>query len=99
VTDGNRPDVVEAVRVIGVVVCEEHGVDVGDPGGDQLQPQLRRRINEQPRPLVLDHGADPRALVARIGGTAHRAAAADLRNAETRAGAEEGQLHTISTLS
>ena len=91
---GDRAEVVDAVRVVGVIVREQHRVDAVDAGGDELQPQLRRRVDQQPRAAVrLDDRADARALVARIGRTAHRAAAADLRDAEARAGAEEGELH------
>ena len=42
---------------------------------------------------AFDHGADARPLVARIGRPADLAVAAELRHAEARAGAEEGQLH------
>ena len=33
--------------VVGVIVREQHGIDLGDPGGDQLQTEFRRRVDEQ----------------------------------------------------
>ena len=35
-TDGERPEIVDAVGVVGVIMREEHRIDTIDPGGDQL---------------------------------------------------------------
>jgi hypothetical protein len=86
--------VVDAVGVVGVVVRVQHGVQPVDPVRDELDAQLGRRVDQEPRAGVgLDHRADARAPVARVGGAAHPAVAADDGNAERRAGAEEGELH------
>jgi len=83
--------------VVGVIVREQHGIDLGDPGGDQLQSEFRRCVDEQAGARMFDDRTDPGPLVPGIVRAADRAGAPDLRNAETRAGPEEGQLHTVST--
>ena len=44
---GIGPQVVESEQVVGVIVREQHGVDDADPLAQQLQTQLRRRVDEQ----------------------------------------------------
>ncbi len=93
-------DVVEAMRVIGVVVREKHRIHLIDPRGDQLESQLRRRIDEKADPVIcLDYGPNPIALVAWIGRAAHIAITPNLRNAKAGSGAEEKELQRVSTLS
>src|SRR6185369_6860997 len=89
------------VRVVGVLMGERDGVDPVDSRRDQLEPQLRWRVDEQPRAAVaLHNGADARSLVTRVGRPADLAMATDLRHTEARSGAEKGQLHyTVSTFS
>jgi hypothetical protein len=87
-------EVVDAVRVVGVQVREEHRVGPRDVGGEQLEPKLRRRVDENDRAAVrLDGGADAGSLVTRIRRPADRTAAPELWNAEARARAQEGELH------
>jgi hypothetical protein len=55
------------MSVIRVVVREQNGVDVGHSGGNQLHPQLRRRIDQDSRsPVRLHDRPDPRPPIARI---------------------------------
>ena len=80
------------MRMIGVVVREEHSIDPVDTGGNQLQPQLRRGVDEYAgAALGLHQRTHPGALVARISRPADRAPAPKLRNAKARSGSEEGQ--------
>src|SRR5207248_1225798 len=72
-------------------VCEQHGIDTIDAGGDQLQTQLGRRVDEYSRTAVrLHQRADTGALVARIRRATHGASAAKHRDAEAGTGTEEG---------
>jgi len=69
--------------MIGVIVCEQDGIDIGDTSRDELHPQLGRRIDQNSRPPIdLDDCADPRSPVARIRRAAHGTSASELRNAE-----------------
>ena len=87
------------MRVIGVRVREQNRVDAIDSRGDELQSQLGRRVDENSSTRVaFNHGADAAALVAGIWRPADLAVAAELRNAEARAGAEEGELHRRSAV-
>ena len=90
----NRADVVEAVRVVGVIMRVEYSVDAIDSCGDELKAKLRGRVDEKSRAFVcFDKRANSVTLVSRIGRVTDSAAAADLRNTKTRSGAEERQLH------
>ena len=76
------------MRVIGVVVREEHSVDAVNAPCDQLQPQLGGRVDEYSRTTVrLDESADARSLIARIRRTAHRTSTTEHGDAKARAGA------------
>src|SRR5690242_11221519 len=89
-----RAKVVDAMRVVGVIVREQHRVDAIDPGSDQLQPQLGGCVDEYSRTTIrLDERADTCSFVARIGGATHFASAAEHGNTEAGAGAEEEEAH------
>jgi len=97
----DRAQVIDAVRVIGVLMGERDRIHAVDARRDQLQSQLGRRVYEQPRaPVALDYGADARSFVTRVGRPADLAVTTDLRHTKARSGAEKGQLHyTVSTFS
>jgi hypothetical protein len=64
---GEGADVVNAVHVIGVVVREEDRIDTIDSRRDELQSELRWRIDENSRfSIALNERADPGSLVPRI---------------------------------
>ena len=86
------------MRMVGVLVRVEDGVNAVDPRGDQLTPEFGWGVDQQADAAVrFDHGADTRAPVARIGRAADRAVASDLRHPEARSGPQERELHIIST--
>src|SRR5207237_8732268 len=71
-----------------------------EAGAHELETQLGRRVDQDARaPVRLDDRPDARALVTRVRRPAHIAVAAQLGDAEARAGAQERQLHTVSTFS
>jgi len=56
------------VHVIGVIVREQNRIDTIDSRGDELEPELRWRVDENPRSSVgLYQRADPGSLVPRVG--------------------------------
>ena len=60
--------VIDAVGVIGMIVGPQHTVDPADPGGEQLVPQIGRRIDQEPRSVIaFHHDRHARAAVARLG--------------------------------
>lgn len=97
---GQCPNVVDAVDVIGVIVGKEDRIDVVHSGRDQLEPQLGRRVDQNPGASVrLDEGADAGPPVARVRRPANRAAASNLGYAETGSRPKERQPQMVSTLS
>jgi len=90
----DRAQVVHAVRVVGMRVRIENAIEAIDAGGEQLQPQFRRRVDEQTRACVTLHDrANASSFVSRVRRPAHRALAAELRDAEAGSGTEKGDLH------
>jgi hypothetical protein len=76
-----------------MAVREQDGVDAAHAERERLRAQIRPRIHQQRVPGVgLDeHGRAP-AAIARVGGAADAAVAADHRHAVGGAGSEEGDL-------
>ena len=84
--------------MVGMIMREQHGIHAIDAVRDELQSQLGWCVEQEACAAGrLHHGTDPRALVARIGRSTDGTVATNLRHAETRSGAEEGQSHTVST--
>ena len=80
---GEHPQVIDAVRMVGVIVREEDAVDGRDLGVEELLANVRRRIDEHPGAIApgdpLDEGGTASTAVLRI----VRIAAAPMR-AEAR---------------
>ena len=91
--DRENPQVVDAVDVIGMFVGVEHRIEPGDPGGEELQAELGRRIDEQRRVARLEEGRAPGPAVARVARPADRAIAADHGHPERGSGAEQREPH------
>src|SRR5208337_739299 len=90
-----RSQIVDPMRVIGVRVGDQYGIDVLDVGLDQLLAQIRSRIDERGRDAVRADAFDERgraaAAVARIGRVARAPPLLDAGNARRGAAAEDGQ--------
>ena len=79
-THRDRPQIVDAVHVIRMGVCEEHRVHGGNAGGHELQPQLAAHALEPDRDagvagmtvraVALPHGSDT-VLGYRVGSIAY----------------------------
>ena len=69
--------VVEAQDVVGVGVGVEDGVDAGDAGAQGLGAEIGRGVDEDILAGVLHQHGGAEAVIARIGGGAGGAAAAD----------------------
>jgi len=96
--NGHRAKVVYSVNMVCMRVRKEHSVDGLDSARNELQSQLRRRIQEETRSAArLHYGSDSCALVPGIGRAANVAAASYLRHSEARAGSQKRELQTIST--
>ncbi|PYO73883.1 MAG: hypothetical protein DMD67_14740 [Gemmatimonadetes bacterium] len=54
------------MHVIGVGVCEQHGIDGPYARGHELQPQLGRRVDQEPAAPGLDERGRAGPPVARI---------------------------------
>jgi hypothetical protein len=95
-----RPDVIDAVDVVGMVVREENGRYFAHASGDKLKAQLGRCIDEDVRPIIrLDECAYSGPLISRIGRPAHVASTANLGDTKTGSRPQKGEFQTVSTLS
>lgn len=83
------------MRVVGVGMGEQHGVDIPHVGLDQLLAQIRSRIDERGRHAFRANAFDERggaaAAVARIGRVTRAPPLRDAGHARRRAAAENGQ--------
>jgi hypothetical protein len=77
-----RADIVQAVEMIRMGMGQEYRIEPGNPRPEGLEPEFRPRIDDQPFPaLPQDVEGSPGPLIRPLRGTAHRAVAADHRNA------------------
>src|SRR5690606_20292967 len=98
---GEGAQVVDPVGVVRVPVGVPDRVDRGDPGAQELEPELGRRVDEEAaRAVVALHDRRvPGPAVARIRGGARRARAPDDGDPERGPGPEEAEPQTSSTRS
>ncbi len=70
----DRPEIVDAVSMVGVLVADQHGVEASDVRVDQLLAQVRRRVDQRLRaslrPVAHDQNRAAAATIARIVGVA-----------------------------
>ncbi len=93
--DDERPDFVDPMRMIGVRMGQQDGVEPVDAEIEQLAAQIRRHVDENLRraavaPSSLEEDRTAPAAVLRIVGIAGAPALADARHAAGRAAAENG---------
>ena len=86
-------DVVQPHQMIGMRMREEDEIETRNRLAKELQPQVRRRIDQKILAVRLDLHRLPQPLVARIGRSANRALTADDRNAGRGSRAEKGNDH------
>src|SRR5690606_23834098 len=98
---GEGPEVVDPMHVVGVGVRVPHRVDGIDLLAQELEPELRRRVDEEPAGAVvaLEEGGVTVPPVPGVRRGARRATAPDDRDSERSAGAEEAEPHSSSTRS
>jgi hypothetical protein len=90
----DRPEIVDPVHMVGVIVRVQHRIHRLYFGRQQLQPQLRGRVDEDAFVIRrLDDSGDSGTSVPRIFGGADCARTSNDRDAEGRARAEHNQPH------
>ena len=86
--------------MISVIVGEENRVDTTDAGRNQLQPELRRRVDQDVGPTIgLHQRTNPRPFVAGISRPAHFARTSNLGDAKAGSRPQKVEFQTVSTLS
>jgi hypothetical protein len=92
--DDERPQVVDAVRVVGVLVGKQDGIEASHVGVEELFAQIRRGVDQHGgRPALtraLDEDGTAPAAVFRIVGIAGAPAGADAGHAARRAASQDG---------
>ncbi len=85
--------IVDTMQVVGMGMGEQHGVERGDAGIEQLLAQIGRGVDEEPRPALLHHHRAAPPAVARVPQIAGAPLAADARHAPGRAAAQHRYAH------
>ena len=88
---GEEAGVVEAEEVVGVGVGEGDRVGEADPLAEELEPQLGRRVDQEPAGREVEQDARPRPFVPRVVRAADGAVAAEDGHAGRGPAAEERQ--------
>src|SRR5262249_30058586 len=88
---GKRPHIVETEEMVRVVVREGDRVDDFDLGPQELQSELRRRVDQEIASRQLNAGGAAVAMIPWIGRIAHRATATDNRNTRAGSRAQENE--------
>ena len=99
----HRTQIVDAVGLVGMLMGQEHRVDVIDIGVDQLLAQIGRGVDHDPRDAAIRRALDQQrtaaAAVFRIVGIAGAPAQRGARNAGGGSAAENGQRQRHATAS
>ncbi len=96
--DDQRPQVVDAVALVGVLMGQQDGVQPVDPGGQQLVAHVGRGIDqdhgrlERSRRPGADQDRAPRPAVPRLGRIPDAPVVADARNAAGRSAPQNADL-------
>ncbi len=88
-----RPDVIKAEDVIDVAVSDEHRIELADICPQCLLAEIRRGIDEDRLPFMLDEDRDAEPLITRVIGETRLAIAGDRGYASRGSGSEEGKSH------
>jgi hypothetical protein len=81
-THREHTQVVDAVDVVCMFVGVNDGIDPGEASSNELQSQLRRRVDENGRTAGFQHRSRARAFVAGIGRATDGTVTPDLGHAE-----------------
>src|SRR5688572_1532544 len=92
-----RPQVVDSVAMIGVIVRPEHRVDPVDPGGQQLAAQVGCGVDQDPRPVVaFDDDRNAAAAIFWLCRVAQAPIVSDLGHPGRGARAQHDELHAAA---
>ncbi len=83
-----RAQIVEAQDVVGVAVSKQHRVDAREARAQGLLAEIGPRVDDHAMAVPAQRDRGPQSPVARVVRVAHRARAADRRDAHTRARAQ-----------
>ena len=87
-----RPYVIQAHDVVGMLVREQDRVEALEARSQRLRAEVRGGVDQHVMAAVAHQDGGAQALIARIGGCTHIAMAADSWHTRTGAGAEHGDL-------
>ena len=85
------PQIIQPEDVIGVRVRVDRCFDQTNSLAQQLQPQFRRRVDDERAAWGIDRDASACPMILRIGRRADRAIATDHRHTDAGAGAEQNE--------
>ncbi len=93
VEDDDLTEIVDAVGVVGMIMCPDHGVEAARTGIKQLLAQIRRGVDENARLIRLDDDRGPATSVLGLVGVTLPPVVADARHARRRAGPQQADPH------
>src|SRR5260370_39603549 len=82
------------MKMIGMRMGQQHGVEPGGAGVEQLLAQIGRGIDQERGTAAFDEERAAAPIVARLGGGARPPIPADRPDAPGRAATKEGRLHS-----
>ena len=94
---GDRYGIARRFTHIGRML-QEDGIDAGDAVAQCLLAEIRRRIDEQVKPVFTEEKAGAKPMVARIAGVTDGAVASDHRNTDRSSRAEKEGRHVWSRM-
>ena len=83
------------MKMIGVRMGQQHGVEPGGAGKEQLLAQIGRGIDQERGTAAFDEERAAAPRVARLGGVARPPIRADRRDAPGRTATKEGRFHSF----
>ena len=88
-----RADVVKSQNVIRMRVCKQNRVQTLHAGAQRLMPEIRRGVDHRIFSVMRQENRWAKAVVTRIGGSAHAAMAGQRGHAHGSAGTKHGKFH------
>src|SRR4249919_3357486 len=95
---GDLPQIVDAVAMVGMVVRHQHTIERPYACRQQLLPEVRPAIDQQPQARAFKQDGGPCSAVSGVAGIALAPVISDPRHAGRRPAAEDPDLHVAALL-
>lgn len=87
----NRPKLIDAVAMVGVIMGNDNGIHFSDTGSQKLRPDVRPTIDEEPFSIAFQQQAAAQTAISRLIWIAFAPVGSDPGDTGRRAAAEDRQ--------